>query len=172
MAKADGLEGQDSHLTHAQIWDDSSLVQSWNEAAEEYKKYHSIHARGEDMDDLLEKYENGILGDDLGLEAIDDVVSSGDQVIVNDQTVDMDIEPETDEANKEDEETSTNQDTKPTQQTKADLPDTTVNEPMASTLLTLPAGSNEDLKALMMSWYYAGYYTGLQEGKRQAQSGC
>lgn len=56
------------------------------------------------MDDLLEKYENGILGDDLGLEAIDDVVSSGDQVIVNDQTVDMDIEPETDEANKEDEE--------------------------------------------------------------------
>lgn len=44
MAKADGLEGQDSHLTHAQIWDDSSLVQSWNEAAEEYKvcEYHLV----------------------------------------------------------------------------------------------------------------------------------
>lgn len=26
---------------------------------------------------------------------------------------------------------------------------------------------NEELKNLMMSWYYSGYYTGLYEGKQQ-----
>jgi hypothetical protein len=29
---------------------------------------------------------------------------------------------------------------------------------------------NDDLKNLMMSWYYAGYYTGLFEGKQQGYS--
>lgn len=27
---------------------------------------------------------------------------------------------------------------------------------------------DETIKNLMMSWYYAGYYTGLLEGKQQA----
>lgn len=27
---------------------------------------------------------------------------------------------------------------------------------------------NEDLKNIMMSWYYAGYYTGLYEGQQKA----
>lgn len=29
---------------------------------------------------------------------------------------------------------------------------------------------DEALKNLMMSWYYAGYYTGLYEGQQQVQS--
>ncbi|KAF5975203.1 Survival motor neuron 1 [Fusarium coicis] len=33
-------------LTQEEIWDDSVLIDSWNEALQEYKKYHSIHAKG------------------------------------------------------------------------------------------------------------------------------
>lgn len=32
------------------------------------------------------------------------------------------------------------------------------------------AVQDEGLKNLMMSWYFAGYYTGLYEGQQQAKS--
>jgi len=31
----------------------------------------------------------------------------------------------------------------------------------------VPTVQDENLKNLMMSWYYAGYYTGLQAGQQQ-----
>ncbi|RCI12143.1 hypothetical protein L249_0387 [Ophiocordyceps polyrhachis-furcata BCC 54312] len=34
------------------VWDDSVLVDSWTDALNEYKKYHSIHARGGSIKDL------------------------------------------------------------------------------------------------------------------------
>ncbi len=34
-------------------------------------------------------------------------------------------------------------------------------------LLIHAAVEDEGLKNLMMSWYYAGYYTGLYEGRKQ-----
>lgn len=63
-------------MTHQDIWDDSALVSSWNEALAEYKvstlhnattkcteeltiplqKYHSIHATGGNLQDLLSEY--------------------------------------------------------------------------------------------------------------------
>jgi len=67
--------------SHEAIWDDSALVDSWNDALEEYKvkqellglpgkqklilgqKYHSIKARGEDVEEILreaEKRHNGV----------------------------------------------------------------------------------------------------------------
>ncbi|EME83964.1 uncharacterized protein MYCFIDRAFT_195150 [Pseudocercospora fijiensis CIRAD86] len=36
-------------LSHEEVWDDSDLVQNWNDAFEEYKKYHSLAARGEQV---------------------------------------------------------------------------------------------------------------------------
>jgi hypothetical protein len=64
--------------SHEEIWDDSALVDSWNDALEEYKvreragsprhqprpklilrqKYHSIKARGEDVEEVLRAAEN------------------------------------------------------------------------------------------------------------------
>ncbi|KAI5303202.1 hypothetical protein KEM56_007800 [Ascosphaera pollenicola] len=168
MEKTGAVEGQEGQLTHAQIWDDFSLVQSWNEAAEEYKAYHSVHARGESMDALLEKYENGTLGDDLGLGSIGDVVSPVSQTMVDGkQDKMMDIDQPANGESKEVKDT-TQQKEAPTLHAKADSFNATIKEPTPNALLTLAAGSSEDLKALMMSWYYAGYYTGLQEGKRQS----
>ncbi|KEZ46157.1 hypothetical protein SAPIO_CDS1026 [Scedosporium apiospermum] len=40
------MENQNQELSHDDIWDDSMLVDSWNEALAEYKKYHSIHVTG------------------------------------------------------------------------------------------------------------------------------
>jgi hypothetical protein len=61
-------------MTHAEMWDDSTLVDSWNEALDEYKVrnwshddnvgantsefYHSIHARGEKVEDILRAHDD------------------------------------------------------------------------------------------------------------------
>lgn len=48
-------------LSHEEVWDDSVLVDSWNEALEEYKKYHSMAAKGEKVELVLDKAEAGQL---------------------------------------------------------------------------------------------------------------
>ncbi|KAI4113934.1 MAG: hypothetical protein LQ345_005184 [Seirophora villosa] len=44
-------------LSHEEIWDDSALVDSWDAALQEYQLYHSIHARGERVEDVLKEVE-------------------------------------------------------------------------------------------------------------------
>lgn len=65
-----------NQLSDKEIWDDSALQNSWNEALQEYnvwkshdhpqldsifadftKRYHSIHARGEKVEDVLREFE-------------------------------------------------------------------------------------------------------------------
>lgn len=36
-------------------------------------------------------------------------------------------------------------------------------------LIQRDAVQDEELKNLMMAWYYAGYYTGLYQGQQQAR---
>ncbi|KIW52276.1 hypothetical protein PV05_07926 [Exophiala xenobiotica] len=50
-SKANGDSSQ------AEIWDDSALIRSWNDAVAEYEYYHSIHARGEDVEEVLRQAE-------------------------------------------------------------------------------------------------------------------
>ncbi|KAL9102595.1 MAG: hypothetical protein Q9163_002275 [Psora crenata] len=40
-------------LSQAEIWDDSALLQSWEDALNEYKLYHSIHVKGERVEDVI-----------------------------------------------------------------------------------------------------------------------
>jgi hypothetical protein len=51
-------------LSQAEIWDDSALIRSWNDALAEYDYYHSIHARGEDVEEVLRHAEMGELEED------------------------------------------------------------------------------------------------------------
>ncbi|KIW31553.1 hypothetical protein, variant [Cladophialophora immunda] len=60
-------------LSQAEIWDDSALIRSWNDAVAEYEYYHSIHARGEDVEEILRKAEMGELDDDNGADADADI---------------------------------------------------------------------------------------------------
>ncbi|KAH9836917.1 smn family protein smn1 [Teratosphaeria destructans] len=56
-------EEENPHLSHAEVWDDSVLVESWNEALAEYKKYHSLAAEGEKIDIVLDEAEDGEVED-------------------------------------------------------------------------------------------------------------
>ncbi|KAI9829742.1 MAG: hypothetical protein M1819_005979 [Sarea resinae] len=69
------------NLSHEEIWDDSALVQSWDEALEEYKLYHSIHARGENVEEVLRRLEQDQNGeaeaDDMDTAVEDGRVGNG-----------------------------------------------------------------------------------------------
>lgn len=77
-----------SALSHAEIWDDSALVQSWDDAVEEYKAYHSIHARGEDVEKVLKQAEEEEAEEEQGepmdaeSSAVDESKSSSDQAVL------------------------------------------------------------------------------------------
>ncbi|KAL7274041.1 hypothetical protein RUND412_003082 [Rhizina undulata] len=51
------MASAENELTHEEIWDDSMLVNAWDEALQEYKKYHSIQATGGDMKAILRDAE-------------------------------------------------------------------------------------------------------------------
>ncbi|KAL8949453.1 MAG: hypothetical protein Q9222_004440 [Ikaeria aurantiellina] len=139
------------HLSHEEIWDDSALLDSWEAALEEYQLYHSIHARGERVEDVLKEAEES---EDMTL---DDTTINGN--------------PSSDAVNglphSEDLEDGELEDG----QVGDDLPAGHIDKddaimPNLSTLTV----QDPDLKNLMMSWYYAGYYTGLYEGRKQSNN--
>jgi len=45
-----------------------------------------------------------------------------------------------------------------------------INSLLRGKELTVRAVQDENLKNIMMSWYYAGYYTGLYEGQQKASA--
>ncbi|RAK72099.1 uncharacterized protein BO72DRAFT_440448 [Aspergillus fijiensis CBS 313.89] len=147
-------------LTQEEIWDDSALVQSWDEAVEEYKLYHSIQARGENVDDVLREAEAEAGSQDvLPAQESDEAVDSMDHDAEPPSVVD-----------------ATPAEAKTTGQTSAAANPTIAPTGQGFT----PAGAvppphaalaqvqDEGLKNLMMAWYYAGYYTGLYEGQQRA----
>ncbi|KAJ8059650.1 hypothetical protein OCU04_011299 [Sclerotinia nivalis] len=151
--------------THAEIWDDSTLVDSWNEALKEYEKYHSIHARGEKVEDVLSAFEN----QNNGLEGMMDEDGGG---IVEEHLKENVIEQSEFEKTEDHTPTETGPkvDEQPTGAAKE-----SGSQPPSSKAPTLPPQligqvHDENLKNLLMSWYYAGYYTGLYEGQQQRQT--
>ncbi|KZZ94954.1 hypothetical protein AAL_05065 [Moelleriella libera RCEF 2490] len=49
------MSDEQAILSHEETWDDSALIESWNEALAEYKKYHSIYIRGGSVRDLQQR---------------------------------------------------------------------------------------------------------------------
>ncbi|KAL8676379.1 MAG: hypothetical protein Q9186_007092 [Xanthomendoza sp. 1 TL-2023] len=125
------------HLSHEEIWDDSALLDSWDAALQEYQLYHSIHARGERVEDVLEQAM------DSGQVTMDLPADTG-----NTTSVAVNGMPQTEELEDGEVEDGQNEDD--------------------SSLLDVV--QDEGLKNLMMSWYYAGYYTGLHEGQKHADA--
>ncbi|KPI36429.1 uncharacterized protein AB675_2913 [Cyphellophora attinorum] len=56
-SRNDQHDGASGWLSHAEIWDDSALVRSWNEAVAEYQYYHSLAAQGLDIETVLDAAE-------------------------------------------------------------------------------------------------------------------
>ncbi|KAJ9165199.1 hypothetical protein NKR19_g564 [Coniochaeta hoffmannii] len=146
-------------MNHDEIWDDSALIESWNDALAEYKKYHSIHAKGGSVDDLPPKRSETrpdakpeTRGSSQPMDESE--VEERDETAMRDAQMDGGFRGET-------------------SQDDSTGPGATVGlaEPGALGPQTLLGGvQDEGLKKLLMSWYYAGYYTGLYEGQQQQQA--
>ncbi|KAI2642080.1 hypothetical protein GGS21DRAFT_501051 [Xylaria nigripes] len=138
-------------LTHDEIWDDSALINSWDEALEEYKKYHSIHRNGGNVKELLKPKPEEVVNTE---KSQDGIVESS-----NDEEVKI--------------ASATNKENLINMQEAADA-ETQQSQPRES-VPPAPAGllgtvRDEGLKRLLMSWYYAGYYTGYYEGRGDSQN--
>jgi len=194
------MASSSEQLTHEEIWDDSILVNTWDEALQEYKKYHSIEATGGDV--------NKILQEALGETEIPDAAPSDqgtgnsgekdtgaaspshqedgrvDQGAVLQHVESPDVKNadtlmEDQRAGKGEEVSiniqgpvAGNREQDPThgeEQGIGGLPGQTMPPPGLPPIPQNIVGGaeSEALRNLMMSWYYAGYYTGLYEGQQQ-----
>ncbi|MCJ1361566.1 hypothetical protein MMC16_000666 [Acarospora aff. strigata] len=167
--------GKRKELSQAEVWDDSALLRSWDEALEEYKLYHSIHARGEKVEDVIREAEDGNSVMDDGQtqeEPIDTNGNNGqDQDVLEDGELDdQEQQPTISHADQSHERATTS--TSQPREDKQPLDNTANGDTLERSGMphAIVGGvQDEALKNLMMSWYYAGYYTGLYEGKQQAQ---
>ncbi|RFU27788.1 hypothetical protein B7463_g8552, partial [Scytalidium lignicola] len=181
-----------ANASHEEIWDDSMLVDSWNEALEEYRLYHSIHARGEKIEDVLKTFEeSGKVG--TGPEYIEKAAehtepngTSLKEAAGQEGSIDHAENLAGNGPSQETEQQPTNgeQASAPLggQRSSAQvLPQHLIGQGNDKDLrsevgmfmadaFTVDAVQDEGLKNLLMSWYYAGYYTGLYEGQQQGRS--
>ncbi|MCJ1388291.1 hypothetical protein MMC18_001137 [Xylographa bjoerkii] len=162
-------------LSQEEIWDDSALIQSWDDALEEYKLYHSIHARGERVEDVLlaAQAEDQQMTTDHSL-LVDDITTQPNYRSGDESLEDGELEgTEAFRSNslQPDVEYQEMPSTKP--HGPNGRPETHTSGPTQDPSL-IPQGiiaastPEEAQKNMMMSWYWAGYYTGFYEGQKQA----
>ncbi|KAL4978139.1 hypothetical protein BDW66DRAFT_149564 [Aspergillus desertorum] len=156
-------KGSSRILTQEEIWDDSALVKSWDEAVEEYKLYHSIAAKGENVEDILREAE-------AATEAEAGPSMSWAQVEKDDDMADVNadsVQPAAASA-----ETHVSHNADGPAQVKQHQNTTAAAGPQApEPTMPCPAffpTQDEGLKNLMMAWYYAGYYTALYQEQQRA----
>ncbi|KAL4809126.1 hypothetical protein BDV18DRAFT_94895 [Aspergillus unguis] len=158
-------KGSGRALTQEEIWDDSALVHSWDEAVEEYKLYHSIAAKGENVEDVLREAQAAAeadAGPSLAWAKVDDEV--------DDDMADAQAEPSAVETN--------GPETTNVSEARQDIAAAAEVEPAAAAgpaqppmPMAFPQVQDEGLKNVMMAWYYAGYYTALYEEQQRANAG-
>ncbi|KAK1139583.1 hypothetical protein N8T08_000656 [Aspergillus melleus] len=160
-------------LTQEEIWDDSALVQSWDEAVDEYKLYHSIQAKGENVEDVLREAEAAELTPDdaPGQEDPDDKVADVPMETAGEEgaavgDVSEAAQPPIGESSKSS--NGAQNASFETQSTEANPLASGTSLGAAMPHAALSQVQDEGLKNLMMSWYFAGYYTGLYEGQQRA----
>lgn len=132
--------------------------------------YHSLHARGEKVEDVVREAENGAASiSDLDNGPIIEHEAVAEEDDMEEGEVDEDEYEDGDAAAApaQQEEANTQNAHLPASSRLPSIP------PLASVPnMVLTGGGDEALKNLMMSWYYAGYYTGLFEGQQKAASGA
>ncbi|KLJ10149.1 hypothetical protein EMPG_14462 [Blastomyces silverae] len=168
-------------LTQEEIWDDSALIQSWDDAVEEYKLYHSIQARGENVDDILRAEEaKARAEDEAAVEEGHDELAAGTQPHGQPEA---ETESAYEEANDQEMEMTgtdlhgdhgAHGDQRDAPSAKANPePNRTASGIFANMPQLVSqggsdsSGADEGLRNLMMAWYFAGYYTGLHEGQQR-----
>nr|OQO24481.1 hypothetical protein B0A51_07211 [Rachicladosporium sp. CCFEE 5018] len=142
-----------------EVWDDTALLTTWDGAVAEYKKYHSLAAKGEQVPigELAEPPEapetysaklNRKKQEKLAL-------ANGDAAPTSSSSTTTEVKPQPELAVKDE-----------VTEVAAAVPSASIGAATVPQHL-MNSVQDEGLKNLMMSWYYAGYYTGLYEGKQQ-----
>ncbi|KAF2117582.1 hypothetical protein BDV96DRAFT_611331 [Lophiotrema nucula] len=165
-------------LDDKHFWDDRALINSWDEAVAEYKKYHSIQATGKRLEEVLTEDELRELREDYG-----DLVEGAQT-----RSFDGDRNNLAGLAGTDEPEVATkNQDRVKVEGTEAEEPTSSGHQELSRASVAgqprhdmaaaaampqalLGTVQDENLKNLMMSWYYAGYYTGLVAGQQQGSA--
>ncbi|SLM40898.1 Survival motor neuron [Lasallia pustulata] len=161
-------------VSQAEIWDDSALIRSWDDALAEYKLYHSIHARGERVEDVLrdiEAQEEGTVFESAATNGGQDRAEAVDSEMLEDgEVADEEEKPVRQDEGIESTDPATSSPNAHHYHQQAPGANDGGYGPGAPTMPNAVLGRVEDeaLKNLMMSWYFAGYYTGLYEGQQQA----
>ncbi|EEQ83562.1 uncharacterized protein BDCG_00367 [Blastomyces dermatitidis ER-3] len=166
-------------LTQEEIWDDSALIQSWDDAVEEYKLYHSIQARGENVDEILraEEAKARAEDDEAAVKGAHDELAAGTQP---DGQPEAEAKSAYEEANDQDMEmtgTGLHGEHGDQQEAPGAKSNPEPNRTTSGIFANMPqlvsqggsdsSGADEGLRNLMMAWYFAGYYTGLYEGQQR-----
>ncbi|KAI4860802.1 hypothetical protein F4820DRAFT_435703 [Hypoxylon rubiginosum] len=141
-----GPSNSNKPLSHNEMWDDSALVDSWNEALHEYEKYHSIHKNGGNVEDLIKS--NPTTSD-----AKNETEEADGPSVLGTLKTGSEMRGDDSADGRQENGTSTTQHSLPLG-----------GGPGPQGLLS--SVRDEGLKRLLMSWYYAGYYTGLYEGQK------
>ncbi|CAK7566341.1 MAG: hypothetical protein SEPTF4163_004281 [Sporothrix epigloea] len=159
-------------------WDESAITKSWDRVVSDYKSFLNIRMSGGRVDDLPAPLndrssedgpeacliaEPGASLGNIQEEAMGGI-RSGKEVMTNDE-----FGPSTAEQKEASARAAGPTSELDGQAFSAAAPDT-AQLPAISLLppQTVLGGADEGLKKLLMSWYYAGYYTGLYEGQQQA----
>ncbi|KAL4937592.1 hypothetical protein BDV06DRAFT_70211 [Aspergillus oleicola] len=156
-------KGANRALTQEEIWDDSALVQSWDEAVEEYRLYHSIAAKGENVEDVLREAEEAAqtdAGPSLSWAQVEE-----------EDMADAMPEPETGFVEGTAQAAATHVSQVATESAHVKSENAAAAGSAQAPAMPYPAfspGQDEGLKNLMMAWYYAGYYTALYEEQQNA----
>ncbi|KAF2833853.1 hypothetical protein CC86DRAFT_15796 [Ophiobolus disseminans] len=166
-------------MSNPNAWDDKYLLDSWNDAVKEYEKYHSIHKSGKRLEDALSAKELKDLREDYGeyIEETDTTPGTAQPNELADQedtemthvetNGDQTVTPVSQaEAQHQEPRPSEQQENKPGSLENPAAQDGALTSAMPQAILG--SVQDENLKNIMMSWYYAGYYTGLHAGQQQA----
>ncbi|KAL1612235.1 hypothetical protein SLS60_000459 [Paraconiothyrium brasiliense] len=159
-------------LDDRSAWDDSALINSWDDAVAEYQKYHSISKSGKRLEDVLTEEELERLRGDYG-DLLQERTGSGVDPITDPDATD----PAPPQGQTDGEQLSRVGDAgvkdraPPVTEGSAEATgtDRPHDGPFSASMPHALLGSvrDENMKNLMMSWYYAGYYTGLVAGQQQ-----
>ncbi|CAG5182091.1 uncharacterized protein ALTATR162_LOCUS9987 [Alternaria atra] len=168
-------------MSDKNAWDDSLLINSWDSAVDEYKKYHSIHQSGKKLEDVLTEEELKELRGDYG-DLMDEAETASAAADTNGVAEHEDVNTPLSETNgvaqsdqsgpsPQQEPDLSGQQGPQIQSPRAEAPPVphaagTLTDAMPQAILGTV--QDENMKNMMMSWYYAGYYTGLHAGQQQA----
>ncbi|POS77783.1 hypothetical protein DHEL01_v203829 [Diaporthe helianthi] len=184
------MEGQGIEMADDDVWDDSALIRSWDEALDEYKpsgqesdtlqtgpkSFLSFFSQAEPAQlTRRRRYSQDAKPETSGTHHQPETVSSSAALTLDQNTPSnqpAQQQPEriaagsTDDASKDGMNDGVASGSGDDRYAGEGLGESAAEGNMAPPQFLMGSVQDEGLKRLLMSWYYAGYYTGLYEGRQ------